>query len=93
MGTTTIDGSTVADPGGGVPRGPWPPPALYKQVIKKMAAKGGHIDFMFLSPPTRPLDPMLIQVFSPLVYFPHIIKNYTPLKQKRLVLLHKKAGK
>ena len=29
----------------GVPRGPWPPTAL------KMAAKGGHIDFMFLAPP------------------------------------------
>ena len=26
-----------------------PPPALYKQVIKKMATKGGHIDFMFLA--------------------------------------------
>ena len=35
------------------------PPALYKQVIEKMAAKGGHIDFMFLAPPTRPPDPML----------------------------------
>ena len=36
------------------------PPVLYKKVIKKMAAKGGHIDVMFLAPPpTRPLDPML----------------------------------
>ena len=26
---------------------------------KKMAAKGGHIDFMFLAPRTRPLDPLL----------------------------------
>ena len=43
-----------------------PPQALYKQVIKKMAAKGGHIDFMFLAPPpTRPLDPMLyMDIFS-----------------------------
>ena len=41
---------TVADPGGGVLRGPCPP-ALYKQVIKKIAAKSGHIDFMFLGPP------------------------------------------
>ena len=35
----------------GVPRGGMAPPALYKQVIKKMAAKGGHIDFMFFGPP------------------------------------------
>ena len=29
-----------------------------------MAAKGGHIDFMFLAPPplTRPLDPLLSQL-------------------------------
>ena len=45
------------DPGG--TKGAMAPPALYKQVIKKMAAKGGHIDFMFLVPPTQPLDPML----------------------------------
>ena len=34
---------------------PWP----VKKIIKKMAAKGGHIDFMFLAPLTRPLDPLL----------------------------------
>ena len=38
---------SVADPGGGC-RGGRGPPAL---VIKKMAAKGGPIDFMFLAPP------------------------------------------
>ena len=26
---------------------------------KKMAAEGGRTDFMFLDPPTRPLDPLL----------------------------------
>ena len=36
----------------GGPRGPWPPPpGPIKLVIKKMAAKGGRIDFMFLGPP------------------------------------------
>ena len=29
-------------------------PALYKQVIIKMATKGGHIDFMFLAPHPPP---------------------------------------
>ena len=44
----------------GGPRGPWSPLALWKKVIKKMAAKGDRIDFMFLGPPlTRPLDPLL----------------------------------
>ena len=37
------------DPGGC--QGGHGPPALYKQVMKKMATKGGHIDFMFLGPP------------------------------------------
>ena len=40
---------TVADPGG-VPRGPWPPRSPVEISHKKMAAKGGHIDFMFLGP-------------------------------------------
>ena len=40
----------VADPGG-VPRGPWPPPSPVEISHKKMAAKGGPIDFMFLGPP------------------------------------------
>ena len=36
------------------------PPVLQKLVIKKMAAKGGRIDLMFLAPPpTLPLDPLL----------------------------------
>ena len=30
-----------------------------------MAAKGGRIDFMFLGPPTRPLDPLLLLPFCP----------------------------
>ena len=38
----------VVDPGG--PRGSWPPGPV-KIGHKKMAAKDGHIDFMFLSPP------------------------------------------
>ena len=42
---------SVADPGG--PRGPCPPRPR-KQVIKKMAAKGGCIDFMFLAPSPYP---------------------------------------
>ena len=25
-----------------------------------MATEGSHIDFMFLAPPTRPLDPLLV---------------------------------
>ena len=28
-----------------------------------MATKGGRIDFMFLGPPTRPLDPMLYIIY------------------------------
>ena len=37
---------------GGGPRGPWPPPlSLLKLVIKKMAAIGGPLYFMFLGPP------------------------------------------
>ena len=49
---------------GGGTRGPWSPPALWKYVIKKMAAEGVRIDFMFLVPPplTRPLDPLLHRV-------------------------------
>ena len=27
-----------------------------------MAAKGGRLDFMFLAPPTRPLDPLSVQL-------------------------------
>ena len=43
---------TVADPGGG--RGGHAPPGPIKLVIKKMAAEGGRIDFMFLDPPPLP---------------------------------------
>ena len=42
---------------------PPPPPGPVKISLffikKKMVAKGGHIDFMFLAPFTRPLDPLL----------------------------------
>ena len=44
----------VTDPGG--PRGPLGP---VKISHKKMAAKGSRIDFMFLAPLTRLLDPLL----------------------------------
>ena len=44
---------TVAGPGGQGGHGPVGPVK-----IKKMVAKGGRIDFMFLDPlPIRPLDP------------------------------------
>ena len=46
----------VVDPGdaeGGIVS-----PGPIKKVIKKMAIKGSHIDFMFLGPP-YPLDPLL----------------------------------
>ena len=44
----------VADPGDqGGPKDP------VKYVIKKMAAEGSHIDFMFLPPLTQPLDLLL----------------------------------
>ena len=50
----------VADPGGGR-GGHGPPPGPVKIGHKKMATKGGRIDFMFLAPPlTRPLDPLLL---------------------------------
>ena len=45
--------TVVADPGGARGYGP-PPPVLWKKVIKKMAAEGGHIDFMFLGPHPYP---------------------------------------
>ena len=49
----------AADPGGG-PRGPWSPLSLLKLVIKKMAAIGGPLYFMFLGPPPLTmLDPIL----------------------------------
>ena len=53
---------TVADPGR--PRGAWPPSALWKWVIKKMAVEGIRIDFMFLGPLplTQPLNPLLGKV-------------------------------
>ena len=53
------------------PRGPCPPPpTLQKLVTKKIAAKGGHIDFMFLAPtPTRPLDLLLVLLEYTLVYY------------------------
>ena len=41
-------GQTVADPGGGVPRGPWPPPSPVQISHKKDGR--GHMDFMFLGP-------------------------------------------
>ena len=49
-GSTNCRGSrgAVADPG--VAEGAMAP---------QMAAKGGHIDFMFLAPLTRSLDPLL----------------------------------
>ena len=34
-------------------------------MVKKMSAEGGHIDFMFLGPATRPLDPLLFKPFKP----------------------------
>ena len=41
-----------------------------------MAAKGGHIDFMFLGPPpTRPLDPMLEMLLLLLVITRSILKT------------------
>ena len=46
----------IADPGGGA-RGPCP--AGIVKINKKMATKGGHIDFMFLGPSTWSLDPLL----------------------------------
>ena len=50
--------NAVADPGGA--EGAMAPPGPVKIGHKKMAAKGGCIDFMFLGPPlTRPLDPLL----------------------------------
>ena len=49
---------SIADPG--EPRGPCPSPSPVEISHNKMAAKGGHIDFMFLAPPPRPLDPMLV---------------------------------
>ena len=51
--------AAVADPGGA--EGAMAPPCPVKIGHKKMAAKGGRIDFMFLGPPslTRPLDPLL----------------------------------
>ena len=48
---------SVADPGGA--EGAMAPHSSVQISHKKMAAKGGHIDFMFLGPPTRPLDQML----------------------------------
>ena len=42
----------------GGPRGPCPPGPI-KISHKKMAAGGGHMDFMS-PPPTRPLDPLLL---------------------------------
>ena len=41
-------------------RGGHAPPGPVKIIIKKMAAKGGHIDFMFLDPSPQPLDPLLV---------------------------------
>ena len=43
--------TVVADPGG---EGAMAPPGPVKKVIKKMAAEGGHIDFMFLGPHPYP---------------------------------------
>ena len=34
-----------------MPRGTYPPPSPVRTGHKKMAAKGSHIDFMFLAPP------------------------------------------
>ena len=48
----------VADPGG---QGGHGPPGPVKISHKKMAAKSGRIDFMFLAPLfTWPLDPLLV---------------------------------
>ena len=46
---------SVADQGA---RRPWPPGPV-KIIVKKMATKGGCIDFLFLDPSTQPLDPLL----------------------------------
>ena len=56
-----LDGgrSPVTDPGR--PRGLCPP---CKISLKKMAAKGGLIDFIFPTPtPSRPLGPLLVPVW------------------------------
>ena len=45
--------SAVADPRGGAEEA-MPPPSPVQISHKKMAAKGGHIDFMFLGPPPYP---------------------------------------
>ena len=37
-----------------------PHPKLRLQAAKMMATESGHIDFMFLGPPTRLMDPLLI---------------------------------
>ena len=41
---------SVVDPGG---EGPMPPCACKNKSLKKNAAEGGHIHFMFLAPPPR----------------------------------------
>ena len=54
--------SFVNSSGSGGAEGAMAPPDPVKIGHKKMAAKGGHIDFMFLGPLplTRPLDPLLV---------------------------------
>ena len=42
---------TLADAGGAKGAMPPPPKPACKKVIKKMAAEGGCIDFMFVGPP------------------------------------------
>ena len=54
----------VAGPGGGGAMDHTPPPGAVKIVIKNMAAEGGDIDFMFLAPPARSLDPLVTRQHS-----------------------------
>ena len=61
--------------GGGGAKGAMPPLSLLKLVIKKMAAIGGPLYFMFLAPPPTILDPML--PVSPAAWVFHLLPSYS----------------